>query len=86
MIIFLKSLLALIVIGGVVGLIGNYGLRNQLPGGWWGAIVIAFVGAGLGALLLQTWTWLEVGAINVLHALIGAVVITYLVSIFSKPR
>lgn len=86
MIIFLKSLLALIVIGGVVGLIGNYGLRKRLPGDWWGAIVIAFVGAGLGALILQTWKWLEVGGINVFHAIIGAVVVTYLVSIFSKPR
>jgi|GEM_PF-3997045 len=83
---FWKSLLTLAVIGVLVGSIGNYGLRRRLPGGRWGAIVIAFCGACLGAWILYSAHWLVVGKINVLHALIGAGAVTYLTSIFGKPR
>jgi uncharacterized membrane protein YeaQ/YmgE (transglycosylase-associated protein family) len=83
---FWKSLFVLAVIGVIVGSIGNCSLRRRLPGGWWGAIVFAFCGACLGVWILYSAHWLVVGKINVLHALIGAGVVTYLTSMFGKLR
>lgn len=69
-----------LIIGGIIGWIAGLIMGRDIPGGVIGNIVAGFVGAWLGGLLLGSWGP-EIGDFYIFPALIGAVVLVFIVSL-----
>ncbi|MCT1403239.1 GlsB/YeaQ/YmgE family stress response membrane protein [Paenibacillus sp. p3-SID867] len=69
-----------LIVGGIIGWIAGLIMGRDIPGGIIGNIIAGFVGAWLGGLLLGSWGP-EMGGFFILPALIGAVVLVFIVSL-----
>ena len=69
-----------LIVGGIIGWIAGLIMGRDIPGGIIGNIVAGFVGAWLGGLLLGEWEP-EIGDFFIVPALIGAVVLVFIVSL-----
>ncbi|GIO98221.1 GlsB/YeaQ/YmgE family stress response membrane protein [Paenibacillus sp. FSL W8-0187] len=74
------SFLWSLIVGGIIGWIAGLIMGRDIPGGIIGNIIAGFVGAWLGGLLLGSWGP-EMGGFYILPALIGAVVLVFIVSL-----
>lgn len=77
------TLLWSLVIGGVIGWLAGLISGRDVPGGVIGNIIAGFIGAWLGTLLLGQWGPV-VGGFYFIPALIGAIVVTLLVSFIMR--
>lgn len=73
------SFLWSLIIGGLIGWVAGMIAGKDLPGGVIGNIIAGFVGAWLGGLLLGDWGP-SVGGFFVVPAILGAVILVFLVS------
>ncbi len=82
-------LLWVLIVGAIIGVIGQMIVGRDMPGGWIGNIVAGLLGAWIGGNLLGTWGPV-VGGMAILPAIIGAVVLVFIVSlvigVMSKKR
>ncbi|ANY72953.1 GlsB/YeaQ/YmgE family stress response membrane protein [Paenibacillus ihbetae] len=74
------SFLWSLIVGGIIGWIAGLIMGRDIPGGIIGNIIAGFVGAWLGGLLLGEWGP-EMGGFFIVPALIGAVVLVFIVSL-----
>lgn len=72
-----------LIIGGVLGWLAGVILGKDVPGGIIGNIVAGVVGSWVGSMILGNWGW-RVSNFYVFPALIGAVVLIFIVSIILK--
>ncbi|KOP78461.1 hypothetical protein AMS59_11430 [Lysinibacillus sp. FJAT-14745] len=72
-----------LIIGGVLGWLAGVILGKDIPGGIIGNIVAGVVGSWIGSMVLGNWGW-RVSNFYVFPALIGAVVLIFIVSIILK--
>lgn len=73
-------LIWVLIVGAVIGVIGQLIVGRDMPGGWIGNIVAGLVGAWIGGSLLGTWGPV-IGGMAILPAIIGAVVLVFIVSL-----
>ncbi|UNK19293.1 GlsB/YeaQ/YmgE family stress response membrane protein [Paenibacillus sp. N3/727] len=69
-----------LIVGGIIGWIAGLIMGRDIPGGVIGNIIAGFIGAWLGGLLLGSWGPV-IGNFYILPALIGAVVLVFIVSL-----
>lgn len=69
-----------IIIGAVIGIIGSAIVGRDMPGGWIGNIIGGLLGAWLGGNLLGSWGP-HVAGMAVLPAIIGAVIVVFIISL-----
>ncbi|WP_106768913.1 GlsB/YeaQ/YmgE family stress response membrane protein [Paenibacillus faecalis] len=69
-----------LIVGGIIGWIAGLIMGRDIPGGIIGNIIAGFIGAWLGGLLLGAWGP-EIGNFYIVPALIGAVVLVFIVSL-----
>lgn len=72
-----------LIIGGILGWLAGVILGKDVPGGIIGNIVAGIVGSWVGSMVLGNWGW-RVSDFYVFPALIGAVVLIFIVSIILK--
>ncbi len=72
-----------LIIGGVLGWLAGVILGKDIPGGIIGNIVAGVVGSWVGSMILGNWGW-RVSNFYVFPALIGAIVLIFIVSIILK--
>jgi uncharacterized membrane protein YeaQ/YmgE (transglycosylase-associated protein family) len=77
------SFLWSLIIGGIIGWLAGMIMGKDIPGGVIGNIIAGFIGAWLGGLILGSWGP-EVGGFFILPALIGAVVLVFIVSLVMR--
>ncbi|MEK3731992.1 MULTISPECIES: GlsB/YeaQ/YmgE family stress response membrane protein [Paenibacillus] len=69
-----------LIVGGIIGWLAGLIMGRDIPGGIIGNIIAGFIGAWLGSLLLGTWGPV-IGDFYIIPALIGAVVLVFIVSL-----
>jgi uncharacterized membrane protein YeaQ/YmgE (transglycosylase-associated protein family) len=72
-----------LIIGGIIGWLAGLILGRDIPGGVIGNIIAGFIGAWLGSLLLGGWGPV-IGGFYIIPAIIGAIIIVFIVSIILK--
>jgi len=72
-----------LIIGGILGWLAGVILGKDVPGGIIGNIVAGVIGSWIGSMILGNWGW-RVSNFYVFPALIGAVVLIFIVSIILK--
>ncbi|MFC4023596.1 GlsB/YeaQ/YmgE family stress response membrane protein [Oceanobacillus longus] len=72
-----------LIIGGILGWIASLIVGKDIPGGIIGNIIAGFIGAWLGSALLGSWGP-EIGDFFIIPALIGAIVLIFIVSLIMK--
>lgn len=72
-----------LIIGGIIGWIAGMVVGRDIPGGVFGNIIAGFVGAWLGSLILGNWGPV-VADFAIIPALIGAVVLVFLLSLVMR--
>ncbi|MCZ8515557.1 GlsB/YeaQ/YmgE family stress response membrane protein [Paenibacillus filicis] len=77
------SFLWSLIIGGIIGWLAGIIMGRDIPGGIIGNIIAGFVGAWLGGLLLGNWGP-ETGGFYFIPALIGAVLLIFIVSLILR--
>ena len=80
---YLISFIWYLIIGGLLGWLAGVILGKDIPGGVIGNIVAGVIGSWLGSLILGNWGW-RVSDFYVFPALIGAVVLIFIVSFIMK--
>lgn len=69
-----------LIVGGVLGAIAGAIMGKDVPGGIIGNIIAGFLGSWIGTSLLGAWGP-EIGGFYILPALIGAVILIFIVSL-----
>lgn len=77
------SFIISLVIGGIIGAIGEAIMNRQVPGGIIGNVVVGFVGAWLGELVLGEWGW-AIQDFYVFPSIIGAIVVVWLFGLIAS--
>ncbi|NHM31834.1 GlsB/YeaQ/YmgE family stress response membrane protein [Neobacillus terrae] len=72
-----------LIIGGIIGWLAGIIIGRDIPGGVIGNIIAGFVGAWLGGLLLGDWGP-HVADFAIIPAIIGAVILVFLLSLIMK--
>jgi uncharacterized membrane protein YeaQ/YmgE (transglycosylase-associated protein family) len=72
-----------LIIGGIIGWLAGIIIGRDIPGGIIGNIIAGFVGAWLGGLLLGDWGP-HVADFAIIPAIIGAVILVFLLSLIMK--
>ncbi|MCL6573524.1 MAG: GlsB/YeaQ/YmgE family stress response membrane protein [Bacillus sp. (in: Bacteria)] len=72
-----------LIIGGIIGWLAGLIIGRDVPGGIIGNIIAGFIGAWVGSFLLGSWGP-ETGGFYILPALIGAIVLVFIVSLIFK--
>lgn len=72
-----------LIIGGILGWLAGVILGKDIPGGIIGNIIAGIVGSWIGSMVLGNWGW-KVSDFYVFPALIGAIVLIFIVSIILK--
>lgn len=75
------SLIWSLIVGGVLGAIAGSIMGRDIPGGIIGNIIAGFIGSWIGTSLLGEWGF-EIGGFYIIPALIGAIVLIFIVSFF----
>jgi uncharacterized membrane protein YeaQ/YmgE (transglycosylase-associated protein family) len=70
----------MLIVGGFIGWLGGQIIGRDVPGGIIGNIIAGFVGAWLGSEILGSFGPV-VGGFYILSALIGAIIVVFLVSL-----
>ncbi|GGG15053.1 membrane protein [Lysinibacillus alkalisoli] len=77
------SFIWFLIIGGILGWLAGLILGKDIPGGIIGNIIAGIVGSWLGSTLIGDWGW-QVSDFYVFPALIGAIVLIFIVSLILK--
>ncbi|MET4563164.1 GlsB/YeaQ/YmgE family stress response membrane protein [Lysinibacillus parviboronicapiens] len=77
------SFIWFLIIGGILGWLAGVILGKDVPGGIIGNIIAGIVGSWIGSMVLGNWGW-KVSDFYVFPALIGAIVLIFIVSIILK--
>jgi uncharacterized membrane protein YeaQ/YmgE (transglycosylase-associated protein family) len=77
------SFLWSLIVGGVIGWLAGMIIGKDIPGGVIGNIIAGFVGAWLGTLILGNWGP-HVADFAIIPAIIGAVVVVFLLSLILR--
>lgn len=72
-----------LIIGGIIGWLAGLIVGRDIPGGIIGNIIAGFIGAWVGSLILGKWGP-ETGGFYIIPALIGAIVLVFIVSFVMK--
>ncbi|AIE59192.1 GlsB/YeaQ/YmgE family stress response membrane protein [Bacillus methanolicus] len=72
-----------LIIGGIIGWIAGMIVGKDIPGGVIGNIIAGFIGAWIGSAILGNWGP-HVANFAIIPALIGAVVLVFIVSLVIK--
>lgn len=72
-----------LIIGGVIGWLAGLIVGKDIPGGIIGNIIAGIVGAWIGGALLGEWGP-QVSSFYILPALIGAIVLVFIVSLIMR--
>ncbi|MBY7144351.1 GlsB/YeaQ/YmgE family stress response membrane protein [Virgibacillus sp. NKC19-3] len=72
-----------LIVGGILGWLASLIVGKDVPGGIIGNIIAGFIGAWIGSSLLGSWGP-EMGGFYILPALIGAIVLIFIVSLILK--
>ncbi|MEH7334256.1 GlsB/YeaQ/YmgE family stress response membrane protein [Neobacillus drentensis] len=72
-----------LIIGGVIGWLAGLILGRDVPGGIIGNIIAGFIGAWLGSIILGGWGPV-IGGFYVIPALIGAIVLVFIVGLIFR--
>lgn len=72
-----------LIIGGIIGWLAGLIIGRDIPGGIIGNIIAGFIGAWLGGLILGKFGP-ETGGFYLVPALIGAVVLVFIVSLILR--
>ena len=81
----LLGLLVTLAVAGSVGWLADQIVPGRLPYGWLGAIVAGLLGSWLGGVLLGD-LGPSIGGIAIVPALLGAVILAFIVSFVAKSR
>lgn len=73
----------MLIIGGVVGAIGQAIIGKNVPGGIIGNIVVGLLGSALGGYLLNDLGPV-IGGIAIIPAIVGALIVVFLFSLLAK--
>lgn len=79
----IMSFLWFLIIGGIIGWLAGLILGKDIPGGVIGNIIAGIVGAWIGGMLLGSWGP-KVSDFYLVPAIIGAVVLVFIVSLIMK--
>lgn len=74
-----------LIVGGIIGWVASLIVGQDTPGGIIGNIIVGYIGLWLGGLLLGNWGPVFVG-FYILPALIGAIILLFIVSALMKMR
>lgn len=66
-----------LVVGGLIGWVAELIMNREVPGGVIGNIILGFIGAWLGGLLLGDWGW-TIEGFAVFPAIIGAIIVVFI--------
>ncbi len=77
------SFIWFLIIGGLLGWLAGVILGKDIPGGVIGNIVAGIIGSWIGSAVLGNWGW-KVSDFYVFPAIIGAVVLIFIVSVVLK--
>ena len=77
------SFIWFLIIGGLLGWLAGVILGKDVPGGVIGNIVAGIIGSWIGSAVLGNWGW-KVSDFYVFPAIIGAVVLIFIVSLVLK--
>jgi len=77
------SFIWFLIIGGILGWLAGVILGKDVPGGIIGNIVAGIIGSWIGSMVLGNWGW-KVSDFYVFPALIGAIVLIFIVSFIMK--
>ena len=77
------SFIWFLIIWGILGWLAGVILGKDIPGGVIGNIIAGIIGSWIGSLVLGNWGW-KVSDFYVFPALIGAVVLIFIVSLILK--
>ena len=77
------SFIWFLIIGGLLGWLAGVILGKDIPGGVIGNIVAGIIGSWIGSAVLGNWGW-KISNFYVFPALIGAIVLIFIVSIILK--
>lgn len=72
-----------LIVGGIIGWLAGLIMGRDIPGGIIGNIIAGFIGAWLGSAILGNWGP-EIGDFYIIPALIGAVVLVFIVSLILR--
>lgn len=72
-----------LIVGGILGWLASLIVGKDVPGGIIGNIIAGFIGAWIGSSLLGSWGP-EIGDFYIVPALIGAIVLIFIVSLIMK--
>ena len=72
-----------LIIGGILGWVASLIVGRDVPGGIIGNILAGFISAWVGSSLLGNWGP-EMGGFYIVPALIGAVILIFIVSLIMK--
>ena len=77
------SFIWFLIIGGVLGWLAGVVIGKDVPGGVIGNIIAGIIGSWIGSTVLGNWGW-KVSNFYVFPALIGAIVLIFIVSLVLK--
>ncbi|MFZ3589634.1 GlsB/YeaQ/YmgE family stress response membrane protein [Bacillus sp. DJP31] len=72
-----------LIVGGLIGWLAGSILGKDIPGGVFGNIIAGIIGAWIGGSLLGSWGP-ELADIHIFPALIGAVILVFILSLIMK--
>ncbi|UJL45649.1 GlsB/YeaQ/YmgE family stress response membrane protein [Virgibacillus sp. NKC19-16] len=72
-----------LIVGGILGWLASLIVGKDVPGGIIGNIIAGFIGAWIGSSLLGSWGP-EIGDFYIVPALIGAIVLIFIVSLIMR--
>lgn len=73
----------MLIVGGIIGWLASVIVRRDVPGGIIGNIVAGIIGAWLGSALLGDWGPV-IGGFFIIPAIIGAVILIFIVSLILR--
>nr|WP_041425127.1 GlsB/YeaQ/YmgE family stress response membrane protein [Thermobaculum terrenum] len=79
------GLIFTLIVAGIVGWIADMIVPGELPYGWLGAIAAGLLGSLIGGLLLGN-LGPEIGGISVIPALVGAIILAFLLEWIGQRR
>lgn len=74
-----------IIMAIIIGYVANIFVKNNMPGGIIGSMVAGFAGAWLGSSLLGSFGPV-VGGFAIVPAIIGAVIVIFLIGLITRGR